>query len=308
MAVPAASVTVTVPLVGVAGATAVNNVLVGVPLIVAVTPFTLTAVTVNKFVPVMVKLPPVATYATEMLLIVGVAVKLVAELPVPPAVVTEIGPVTAPTGTIAVKAEAEVTVKLVAVTPPKATAVAAPMFVPVTLMLAPAAPEAVKVEITGAVGAPVTVKLADELPAPAGVVTVISPVVAPAGTPTKMEVEEMTFTLATGVPLKVTDVAPVNPDPRMLIAVPAAAEVGVNDEITGLTETVKVTELDVTVPAAFVTAMKPVNELVVVGATAVMVVLLTTTTELRAVVPTLTAVAVKKFVPRMVTDVPEAVK
>ena len=48
-----------------------------------------------------------------------------------------------------------------------------------------------------------------------------------------IDVEETTVYEEAGVPLNVTELAPVNPDPVILIDVPAAAEVGVKLVIVG---------------------------------------------------------------------------
>ena len=82
-------------------------------------------------------------------------------------------------------------------------------------------------------GAPaVTVNDAVLVPVPAAVVTATGPVVAPAGTVAVIWVPEVTVNVA-AVPLNFTAVAPVNPVPVMLTDVPAAPEVGVNEETTG---------------------------------------------------------------------------
>jgi hypothetical protein len=109
-----------------------------------------------------------------------VTVKLVALVAVPPGVVTLSGPVVAAAGTVAWIAVADVTEKLVALTPLNRTAVAPVRFVPLIVTVAPTVPLAgVKLVI---VGAGMTVKLAALVAVPPGVVTLSVPVVAPAGT------------------------------------------------------------------------------------------------------------------------------
>jgi hypothetical protein len=67
--------------------------------------------------------------------------KFTEELTVPPGVVTAIFPVTAPAGTMAVICVSLLTVKVVAATPPKATAVDPVKCVPVMVTLVPTVPE-----------------------------------------------------------------------------------------------------------------------------------------------------------------------
>jgi hypothetical protein len=71
---------------------------------VAEVPLNFTAVAPVKFVPVIVTLMPTAPLVGKKLVIVGVklTVKLVALVAVPAEVVTAIGPVVAPAGTVAV--------------------------------------------------------------------------------------------------------------------------------------------------------------------------------------------------------------
>jgi hypothetical protein len=75
---------------------------------------------------------------------------LVELVPVPAAVVTEIGPVTAPVGTVAVISVAETTWCVEAPTPPNLTEVAPLKLVPVIVTDVPTGPEVgVKLVITG---------------------------------------------------------------------------------------------------------------------------------------------------------------
>ena len=110
-------------------------------------------------------------------------VKFVLLAPVPPGPVTAIGPVIAPAGTVAVIWISKITLKMAA-TPPKVTAVAPLKFAPEMVTLAPASPLVGKKEVTCGTGGggTVTVKSPELVPVPAGVVTVIGPVVAPLGT------------------------------------------------------------------------------------------------------------------------------
>jgi len=94
--------------------------------------------------PVPVSVTPVPTCPLEGAKLViagagGVTVKLLAELAVPDAVVTEIFPVAAPAGTVVVTCVAFVTVNVAAVLP-NVTAVAPARLLPVKITLVPTAP------------------------------------------------------------------------------------------------------------------------------------------------------------------------
>ena len=110
-----------------------------------------------KFVPVIVTPAPTKPLAGEKLLMVGVAlaietVKLLADVAVPPAVVTEIVPLVAPAGTEVVIWVALVMVKVAAV-PLNLTDVAPVNVVPVIVTGVPTVPLAgAKLAIAGASG------------------------------------------------------------------------------------------------------------------------------------------------------------
>src|SRR2546427_92717 len=106
-------------------------------------------------------------------------VKLLALVAVPPEVVTLIGPVVAPLGTVAEIEVAEFTVKL-ALTPLKVTVVAPVKLVPVIVTLVPTGPLVGGMLVI--VGAPPTVNALGLVAVPSGVVTLSGPVVAPLGT------------------------------------------------------------------------------------------------------------------------------
>src|SRR5207302_1577717 len=183
-------------------------------------------------------------------------VKLLALLVVPPGVVTLIGPLEAPAGTVAWIAVAEVTVKL-ALVPLNRTAVAPVKFVPLIVTLVPAGPlPGVKLVIVGGL---TTVKLLALLAVPPGVVTLIGPLEAPAGTVAWIAVGELTAKLAL-VPLNRTAVAPVKFVPLIVTLVPAGPLPGVKLVIVGggsETVTVKLPAL-LAVPPAVVTLSGPV--------------------------------------------------
>src|SRR5438477_3960540 len=137
--------------------------------------------------------------------VVSPTVKLAALLAVPPGVVTLIGPLEAPAGTVAVIAVAEFTVKL-ALVPLNSTAEAPVKLVPLMVTLVPTGPlPGVKLEIVGGL---MTVKLAALLAVPSEVVTLIGPLETPAGTVAVIAVAEPTVKLAL-VPLNSTALAPV---------------------------------------------------------------------------------------------------
>ena len=159
--------------------------------------------------------------------------KLVALVAVPPGVVRLIGPLPAPSGTVAVICVAETTVN-VALVPLKLTALAPEKFVPLTVTDDPTAPLAGLNPVTvGAGGGPITVKLAALAAVPPGVVTLTGPLPAPAGTVALICVAETTEKLAADVPLKATAVAPVKFVPLTVTAAPTAPLAGLNPVTAG---------------------------------------------------------------------------
>jgi hypothetical protein len=130
-----------VPLVAPFG-TVVEIWLASVTLNVAAVPLNFTPLAPVKFVPVNVTPVPTCPLAGEKLVIVGAAtltVKFPAEVAIPCGVTTDIFPVTAPVGTVAVMLIALAT-ENVAATPPIVTEVAPVKFVPVKLTAVPVAP------------------------------------------------------------------------------------------------------------------------------------------------------------------------
>jgi hypothetical protein len=110
-------------------------------------PLKVTAVTPVKPVPVMETFAPTGPLVGVNDVTVGalpppplVTVKVEALAPVPPGVVTAIGPVCAPVGTVAWSSVAESTWKVVAATPPNVTAVAPVKALPVTSTFVPTGP------------------------------------------------------------------------------------------------------------------------------------------------------------------------
>jgi hypothetical protein len=161
-----------------------------------------------------------------------VTVKLDELVPVPADVVTEIGPVVAPLGTVVEIDVSETTVKD-ALVPLKRTAAAPVKPVPETVTLVPTGPlVGLKDETVGAAVAVVTMKLDELVAVPPDVVTEIGPVVAPFGTVAEIDVSDETANVAL-VPLNVTDDAPVKLLPEIVTLVPGGPLVGLNDEIDG---------------------------------------------------------------------------
>src|SRR5947208_4679450 len=171
--------------------------------------------------------------------VVSPTVKLPALVAVLSAVVTLIGPLVAPAGTVAVIAVAELTVKL-ALVPLNSTALAPVKLVPLIVTLVPTGPLAGVKLVT--VGGLMTVKLLALLAVPSGVVTPIGPLVAPAGTVAVIVVAEPTVKLAL-VPLNSTALAPVKLVPLIVTLVPTGPLPGVKLVMVGglALETVTVT-------------------------------------------------------------------
>ena len=228
-------------------------------------------------------------------------VKLVVLVAEPAGVVTLIGPVVAVEGTVAVIWVAEFTTN-VAATLLNVTAVAPVKFVPVIVTDAPTGPN---VGVNDVIVGGGTVKLVRLDPVPPGVVTLIGPVVAVAGTVTVIWVAEFTVNVVAATLLNVTEVAPVKFVPVSVTDVPASPDVGVNDVIVGQVPppgTVKVPKESV--PSAFVTSTAPV--VVPVPTTAVIEVAESILNEAALVllISTSVTLGLLKFVPVMVTTHP----
>lgn len=149
----------------------------------------------------------------------------------PAGLVTEILPVVAPDGTVAL-IELETTVNE-AETPLNLTLVALSRSVPEMVTWAPIVPEVgVKLLMVGGL---MTVKLLELEPEPLGVVTLIAPVVAPEGTVTVIWESVSTENALVEVPLNETSVAPVKLEPLMVTEAPTAPLVGVKLVILGRT-------------------------------------------------------------------------
>ncbi len=231
VAVPSVTATVIGPVVAPDG-TSVTIVVAVLDVIVAVVPLNVTVLldgAISKFVPVIVTVVPTGPLIGVKLVIVGgcVTVKSVALVAVLPDTLTVIGPVVAPVGTV-------VTILVVvfevmeANVPLKRTSFNEEMvlkFVPVIVTEVPSGPIAgVKVVMVGGGGAVMT-KSVELVAVFVPTLTVITPVVAPAGTVVVILVEVLDDTevtvplnrtvLSEGVGLKfvpvITTVFPANP-------------------------------------------------------------------------------------------------
>jgi len=162
---------------------------------------------------------------------VPVTVNFVRLATVPAGVVTEILPVVAPAGTVAVIFVAELTVN-VADVPPNLTAVAPVKFVPLIVTDVPTGPLFGENEVIVGAAPLFTVNFVPLVSVPEGVVTEIFPVVAPEGTVAVIFVSELTVNVVV-VPLNFTAVAPENPVPLIVTDVPTGPLFGENDVIGG---------------------------------------------------------------------------
>ena len=251
--VPAGVVTAMAPLVAPVGTVAVIW-LAESTTYVALLPLKVTELAPVKLVPVIVTEAPTAPLVGEKLVIVGprITVNVAALVAVPAGVVTAMAPLVAPAGTLAVIWLAELTT-YVALLPLKVTELAPVKFVPVIVTEAPTAP--LVGEKLVIVGPRITVNVAALVAVPAGVVTAMAPLVAPAGTVAVIWLAESTTYVAL-LPLKVTELAPVKLVPVIVTEAPTAPLVGEKLVIVGATITVNVAAL-VAVPAGVVTAMGP---------------------------------------------------
>jgi hypothetical protein len=232
---PAGVVTLIGPVVAPAGTVAVTLVAL-TTLNVAAVPLKVTPVAPVKFVPVMVTLVPTGPKVGVNEVIVGAPAAVVTLKPwelqsLPPGVVTQIFPVVAPLGTVAVIFVEDFTVN-VAEAPWNVTLVAPVKFVPVIVTVVPTGPEVGEKEVTVGGAAAVTVKFWELAAVPSGVVTLIGPVVAPEGTVVVILVFEFAVNVA-DTPSNVTLVAAMRSVPVIATDVPTGPLVGENEEIVG---------------------------------------------------------------------------
>ena len=152
-----------------------------------------------------------------------VTVKLEALVAVPSSVVTEMEPVLAPAGTVAVIVPELFTVNVVAL-PPNETAVAPLKFVPVIVTPDPIPPKVGAKELMAGV---IVKRVVVSKGPPLGVVTVMGPVVAPAGTVVVIVPGGPSVNPA-ATPLNETAVAPAKVVPVIVTTVPTGPKVGEN--------------------------------------------------------------------------------
>ena len=193
-----------------------------------------TAVAPVKFVPVIVTVQPAAPLAGVNELMCGVMVKLAAEAAEPKELVSVIGPLVAPLGTLALNCVSEMAHIVVAGVPLKLTPVVPVKFVPVSVTVQPADPLAgEKLLIVGTPaestvnGVPLKLQ-----PVPQGAVTLSEPVEAPPGTVAVICVSESTLKLA-AARLNAMPVAPLKFVPAIVTVVPACPPLGVKELIIG---------------------------------------------------------------------------
>jgi hypothetical protein len=262
---------------------------------VAAVPPKLTAVAPVKLVPVTVTevaVPPLVG-VKEVMVGAGIKVKP-ASVAVPPGVVTFKSP-EEPVPTIAVILVAELTVKEVAATPPKLTAVVPVKLVPVTVTDVAVPPVVGVKEMI--VGAGINVKPA-KVAVPPAVVTLTVPE-APVPTTAVMLVAELTVNEVAALPPNLTAVAPVKLLPVIVIDAPVIPLVGPKEVMVGAG--ININPARVAVPPDVVTLTFPE---VPAPTTAVILVAELTVNEVAAVPPKLTAVAPAKFVPVIVIEAP----
>jgi hypothetical protein len=292
--VPAGVVTLIFPVVAPAGTVVVILLAELIANGVAGTPLNVTDVAPVKLAPLIVTVVPTAPLVGVKLVIRGATVKLVALVAVPPAVVTVIPPVVALADTVAVICVLELTEKA-AEAPLNLTELAPVKAVPVIVTLTPTFPLAgVKPVMLG-----LTVKFPVLVTVPTGVVTLILPVVAPAGTVAVILIEELGAKPAE-TPLNFTDETPVKLAPLMVTLVPITPLVGVKLVIRAAT--VKSVAL-VAVPAGFVTVIFPV---VALPGTVAVILMSELRVKAAASPLNLTDVVPLKFVPLIVTLAPTA--
>ena len=207
---------------------------------------TLSAGVVLKFVPEITIVAPTAPLpgVNPEIEGEGKTVKSVALNIVTPLVVTDIGPVVAPLGTVVVMLVA-LAADTVAATPSKDTEGEALKLVPVIITVAPtAASEGLKAEIAGTGSTVKFEVLCTVIPLE---VTAILPVVAPAGTLAVM-LEAPEDKIVAVTPLKVTTGAAPKLVPLIVIVAPGAPLAGVNPVITGVASTEKLLPLEIVTP------------------------------------------------------------
>jgi arylamine N-acetyltransferase len=296
--VPLGVVTEIAPVVAPAGTVAEICVSELTVKVMAAVPWNDTIVAPVKLMPVIVTAAPIGPLDGTTVLTVGAGMTVnKLPTPVPFGVVTEIAPVVAPTGTVAMIWVPEVTETVVAGVPWNATIVVPLRLVPVIVTTVPIGPLDGATEVI--VGAGMT---ANELPVPVplGVVTEIAPVEAPTGTVAVIWVSVLTVKVMAAVPWNATAVAPVKLMPVIVTTAPIGPLVGATEVTVGAGMTVK--ELPVPVPLGVVTEIAPV---VAPAGTVAEICVSELTVKVMAAAPwNDTAVAAVKLRPVIVTTAP----
>jgi hypothetical protein len=194
-------------------------------------PLNVRALAPVKALPVIVTLLPILPEPGLNDEMVGMTPNAVELDPLPTGVVTVIGPVSAPDGTLAVIVESETTVKLAAMLL-NVTADAPVKALPLIVTDEPTVADAGEKAVMLGAGSDDTVNKSVVVAVPVGVVTLIDPLVAAAGTTAVNWVSDPTLKLAVA-PLKATAVVPVKPLPVSVTDEPGHPDPGVNDVIVG---------------------------------------------------------------------------
>jgi len=158
-------------------------------------------------------------------------VNLAALVAVPVDVLTLIGPVTAPLGTVALT-DPPVLTENTAATPPTLTAMAPPRSFPLIVSLVPTGPLPGENPVTLGSTTAVTVN-GPPLAVPPAVVTVTTPVIAEDGTVAVIDVSDPTVYAVAGTVPNFTPLAAVNPLPVRVTVVPGGPLPGATVAITG---------------------------------------------------------------------------
>lgn len=262
------------------------------------TPPIATPVIEPKFVPVTATLAPIAPLSGLKEAMVGAGInRNPPKRAEPPGVVIATSPDAPEAPTNAVICVGETTVKRVAGTPPKLTAVASVKLSPrIVTTRPPPASAGVKPVITGwAINAKPAL-----LPMPPGVRTETLPLVPCSDTTAVISVSETDTIRSASTPPNCTLTAPASREPKIEIVSPALAFVGTKEVIKGEGKTVKPPRT--AVPVGVTTVTLPLTEF---GArTAIICVGETTLKLLAGTPPKRTAVAPVKFAPIIVIGVP----
>lgn len=268
-------------------------------------PLNVTDLTSRKLSPAIVIVAPAAPLPGEKpaMLGAGRTTKFAALVAVPLGVVTLIGPLIAPAGTIASIWDAPLR-RHPALTPLNVTSDAPVKLLPLIVTEVPGPPLAGEKLVSVGGGRAVTVNDEALVAVPEGVVTVIGPVVAVAGTVAVICVEETTVNVVALVPLNATAAAPFKLVPLIVTEAPTAPLLGEKPVSVGAGGGGTVTVNDVAlvaVPTGVVTVIGPV---VAAAGTVAVICVAETSANVAALPLNATAVAPFKLLPLIVTEAP----